>query len=88
MKQVTYKLKAKAGPLPKVKMRRYSIKGAAAILEYLRKNENYLEESTVRTACLPLVVKKKDDVDRICINYILINRLISGMGCCFSGRRR
>ena len=71
-----YKLKPGIESLPKVKMRRYSQKEAASILAYRRANANYLEESSSRVACLPLIVKKKDGGDRICINYIPVNRLI------------
>lgn len=71
-----YQLKPGIDALPKVKMRRYSQKEAASILAYRKANENYLEESSSRVGCLPLIVKKKDGGDRICINYIPVNKLI------------
>jgi len=65
-------------PMPRPpKPRKYSEKEAASILAYKEKNQHYMEPTTSRVACLPLVVKKKDGGDRICVNYIPVNRVIA-----------
>jgi hypothetical protein len=74
---IHYRLRPDATKYPRAKVRKWSEKEAAVLMEYKTKNANYLESSQSPTSCLPLLVKKKDGSWRVVVNFIPVNRLVA-----------
>lgn len=58
--EIRYTLKPGLTKLPRAKYWRWSEKEAAVLLDYKKKNANFLQECNSPVSSLPLLVKKKD----------------------------
>ena len=75
--EIRYKLKPGTSSYPRARWKRWSEQEAAVLLEYKKKNANYLEPSNSPSSCMPLLVKKKDGKWRVVVNFIPVNKIVT-----------